>query len=133
MNSVLFLWLQLSWRDKAGLGMLEMNSYFPLHSSDSFSPIFLHWMVSISASVTKSWRSDTVNREGHKIKWFGRSFESHNFNRDESYLKGCGNELHVLFLNEIQLLVNLKVCYSLKVFYSLINVEWRCNSHEDQP
>lgn len=123
-------------RQKQVLGMLEMNSYFPLLSSDSFSPKFLHWLASISASVTRSWRSDTVNREGHKIKWYGRSFESHNFKRDESYFKACGTELHGLFLNEIQLLAKIKVlvCYSIK--FCFFNKRWvkkRCNSHEDQP
>lgn len=51
--------IRLSWKIpstrvwKAGLGRLDMNSYFLLHSSDVISPKRLHWLAS-SASVPKS-------------------------------------------------------------------------------
>lgn len=91
--------IRLSWKIpstrvwKTGLGRLDMNSYFLLHSSDVISPKRLHWLASTSASVPKSWRSDTVNREGHKIKSLGHSLRSHNFNWEESHFDVCGNEL----------------------------------------
>lgn len=66
------------------MGTLE-EFLFPFAFFRCYFPKRLHWLASTSASVTKSWRSDTVNREGHKIKSQGHSLRSCNFTWEEPH------------------------------------------------